>query len=185
MFCFKGTVSQDFWLQVFSWIIFPQASENPQFCGLTFYICGPSTCGAICGFADPIFFAICEFAICWPKFIADLQLQQLWKFFMFMLINTYLKCSTSIFYLIKNSAKQTCSWLLDSFAIKGGNFVKRCLILSVLKWKICRFAVCGLVHQQNLRICNLRINEKKFADSHTSEILRICDCGLSPRISGS
>jgi hypothetical protein len=35
MFCSKGTVSQDFLLQVFSWIIFPQASENPQICGLT------------------------------------------------------------------------------------------------------------------------------------------------------
>jgi hypothetical protein len=25
---FKGTVAQDFWLQVFLWIIFPQAPEN-------------------------------------------------------------------------------------------------------------------------------------------------------------
>jgi hypothetical protein len=32
---FKGTVSQDFFLQVFSWIIFPQAPEN-NICG---YIC--------------------------------------------------------------------------------------------------------------------------------------------------
>jgi hypothetical protein len=35
MFCFKGTLSQDFPLQVFSGIIFPQTSENPQICGLT------------------------------------------------------------------------------------------------------------------------------------------------------
>ncbi len=28
MFCFKGTVSQDFLIQFFSWIIFPQAPEN-------------------------------------------------------------------------------------------------------------------------------------------------------------
>jgi hypothetical protein len=27
-----------------------------------------------------------------------------------------------------------------------------------------------LAHQQNLRICNLRINEKKLADLHISEI---------------
>jgi hypothetical protein len=41
------------------------------------------------------------------------------------------------------------------------------------------FAICGFY--------DLGINEKKFADlkfanSHTSELLRICDCGLSPRI---
>jgi hypothetical protein len=34
----------------------------------------------------------------------------------------------------------------------------------------CGFAICGLVHQQNLRICNLQINLKKFVDSHISEI---------------
>ena len=78
------------------------------------------------------FFAICGFVICWPKFIADLQLPQIWKFFIFLLMNTYLKCSNLNFYQIKNSAKQTCSWLLYSFAIKRGNFFKRCLILSVL-----------------------------------------------------
>jgi hypothetical protein len=44
------------------------------------------------------------------------------------------------------------------------------LILSVLWWKICGFAICGLALHQNWRICNLRINEKKFADSHISEI---------------
>ncbi len=35
-----------------------------------------------------------------------------------------LKCSNSNFYQIKNSAKRTYSWLLDSFAIKGGIFLK-------------------------------------------------------------
>jgi hypothetical protein len=37
------------------------------------------------------------------------------------------------------------------------------------------FAICGLAHPKNLRICDLRINQKKladlkFADSHTSGI---------------
>jgi hypothetical protein len=36
MFCFKGTVSQDFLLQVL--FIFPQASENPQICGLKKFV---------------------------------------------------------------------------------------------------------------------------------------------------
>ncbi len=56
-------------------------------------------------FADPIFFAICGFAICWPKFVADLKLPQICKFFIFLLINTYLKCSNSNFYKIKISAQ--------------------------------------------------------------------------------
>jgi hypothetical protein len=38
MFCFKETVSQDFLLQVFSWIIFPQAYENPQIFGLKKFV---------------------------------------------------------------------------------------------------------------------------------------------------
>ncbi len=134
------------------------------------YICGPSACGAICGFADPIFFAISGFAICWPKYIVDLQLPQIWKFFIFLLINTCLKCSNSNFYQIKNSAKQTCSWLLDSFAIKGGNFFKKmsnslCLIVKNLQ--ICNLRTGSPTNLQN---CNLQINEKKFADSHFSEI---------------
>jgi hypothetical protein len=44
------------------------------------------------------------------------------------------------------------------------------------------FAICGLGHRRNLRICDLKIDQKKFAnskfaDSHTSEI-----CGFSIRI---
>jgi hypothetical protein len=40
---------------------------------------------------------------------------------------------------------------------------------------ICRFAICGLGDQRNLRICDLQINHCKFADLrfadwHTSEI---------------
>ncbi len=124
LFCFKGTVSQDFLLQVFSWTIFPQACENQQICGLTKFVTFADF-SHVGQFADLIFFAICRFAICWPKFIADLQLPQILKFFIFRLINTYLKCSNSNFYQIKNSAKQTCSWTLDSFAIKGGNFFKK------------------------------------------------------------
>ncbi len=139
------------------------------------YICRPSACGAICGFADPIFFAICGFGICWPKYIVDLQLPQIWKFFIFLLINTYLKCSNSNFYQIKNSAKQTSSWLLDSFAIKEGNFFKKmfnslCLIVKNLRICYLRTGSPTNLRICILRICNLQINEKKFADSHISEI---------------
>ncbi len=48
---------------------------------------------AVLWFADPIFFAIC-----WPKLVADLQLLQICKFFIYLLTNTYLKCSNSNFY---------------------------------------------------------------------------------------
>ncbi len=93
----------------------------------------------------------------------------------FLLINSYLKRSNSNFYQKKNSAKQTCSSLLDSFAIKGGNFFKKMFN-----------SLCFIV--ENLRICNLRIvSPTKFADwqfvDQWKEIcglaylrnLRICD----------
>ena len=54
-------------------------------------------------------------------------------------------------------------------------FNSLCLIAENLR--IWGFAICGLAHQQNLRICNLLINQKKFADSHISEI-----CGFELRI---
>jgi hypothetical protein len=96
MFCFKGAVSQDFSLQVF-FIIFPQDSENLQICGLTKLVTFADLphVGQFANlrFANPIFFAICGFA----KFIADLQLPQIRKFFIFLLTNTYLKCSNSNF----------------------------------------------------------------------------------------
>ncbi len=40
--------------------------------------------------------------------------------------------------------------------------------------KFADLKVCGLALLRNLRICDLRINQKKFADSHTSEI-----CGFA------
>ncbi len=58
------------------------------------------------------------------------------------------------------------------------------LILSVFQWKICGFAICGLAHQQNLRICNLGIKQKKICGLTYLRNLQICDCGLSPRICG-
>ncbi len=121
--------------------------------------------------------------ICGPNIFCNLRICDLltqiycgpatsgiWKFCIFLLINTYLKCSNSNFYQIKNSAKQTCSWLLDSFAKKGGNFFKKmfnslCLIVKNLR--ICNLRTGS---PTNLRICILQINEKKFADSHISEI---------------
>jgi hypothetical protein len=72
-------------------------------------------------FVDPIFFAIC-----WSTFFCELKTTANPQIHFFLLTNTYLKCSNSKFYQIKNSAKQTCWWLLDNFAIKRGNFKKRC-----------------------------------------------------------
>ncbi len=145
MFCFKETVKQDFLFQDF---FHESSSSKPlkihKFVDLKICdICGPSTCRAISGFeiCGPNIF--CDLRICWPKFIANLQLPQIWEIFIFLVTNTYLKCSNSNFYQIK----KTCNWLLDSIAIKGGNFLKRCLILSFLRWKICGFAICGLAHQ--------------------------------------
>ena len=124
----------------------------------TCYICGPSACVAICSFSNfgPNIF--CNFQICdlLTQICCGLKTSANLQILYFLLTNTYLKCSNSNFYERKNSAKQTSRQLIDSFAIKGGNFVERCLILSVLWWKICGFAICGLAHQQNLQICNLQ-----------------------------
>ncbi len=51
-----------FCFRFFSWIIFPLASKNTKICRL-FYICGPSACVAICGFA-----------ICRPNIFCNLQI---------------------------------------------------------------------------------------------------------------
>ncbi len=53
---------------------------------------------------------------------------------------------------------------------------------------VCRFSICGLGRQWNLRICFLRINQfiGRFGICGLAHLgnLRICDCGISPRISG-
>ncbi len=174
-FALKGQCHQIFSFKFFQWIIFPQASENLHICGLTQFVTFADLRHvwqfadlrhvwqfADLQFADPIFFVrFVDFQFANLIFVADLQLPQICKFFMFT--NTYLKCSNSNFYQIKNSAKQTCNQLLDSFAIKGGNLKKR---LSVLWLKTCRFEICGFA-----------IFFFKFVDSHISEI-----CGLMMRI---
>ncbi len=88
-------------------------------------------------------------------------------FFIFLLSNIYLMFQ---FKLLNKEFDQTTLrptfFLLERERI----FVNRCIIISLLWWKICGFAVCGLSHLRNLRICDLRINQKKFVDSLTSEI---------------
>ncbi len=100
--------------------------------------------------------AICGFAICRPNIFSNLQILR----------------------SADPNLLRTCNFR------KSANSSLFCLqiFLSVLWWKICGFAVCVLAHQQNLQICNLRINQKKFADSYISENLRICNCRLRPRI---
>jgi hypothetical protein len=61
-FALKGQCHKIFCFRFFSWIIFPQASKNTKICRL-FYICGPSACVAICGFA-----------ICRPNIFCNLQI---------------------------------------------------------------------------------------------------------------
>ncbi len=126
-FALKGQCHKIFCFRFFLWIIFLQASENPQIWGLTKFVTFadlPNVWQFVdLRLADSILFAIFGFAICWPKFVADLKLPQICKFFIFLPTETYLKCSNSNFYQIKNSAKQQPN--LDSFAIKGGNLQKK------------------------------------------------------------
>jgi hypothetical protein len=148
MFSLKGTVWQDFLLQVFFMNHLPPGLGKATNLW-TYIICYICVLSAICIFAIYRPNIFCNFQICdlLTQIFAGLKLLQICKFFIFLLTNTYLKCSNSNFYQIKNSAKQTSSWLLDGFAIKGMNFLKRCAILSVFWWKICGFAICGLAQR--------------------------------------
>ncbi len=98
-----------------------------------------------------------------------------WKFFIFLLTSTFLKCSNSNFYQTKNFAKQTCSCFLDSFAIKGGDFLKRCLILSVLQ--ICNWRTGSRTKFGDLQFAD---QSKEICGFPYLKNLRICDCGFSP-----
>ncbi len=102
-----------------------------------------------------------DFAICEPNIFCDLRICD---FSANSLCFSLLNCEINKF------GQTNCGRLLGSFATQGGNF--RCFVLSVLQWKVCGFANCGLAHLRNLRICDLRIEQNKFlylqfADSHT------------------
>ncbi len=106
-------------------------------------------------FADPIF--------------CDLKLpQSCKKIFIFLLTNTYLKCSNSNFYQIKDSAKQTCIYFL---IVLKRMFNSLCLMVENLRicnlWtgsatKIAdlQFAICGSI-KRNLQTSM----SQKFVDS--------------------
>jgi hypothetical protein len=63
---------------------------------------------------------------------------------------------------------QACGRILAGFAMKwptrDRTFEKRCFILAVLCYKICRFAICGLEDQRIWRICLFRIDHEKIAE---------------------
>ncbi len=72
---------------------------------------------------------------------------------------------------MKNSAKQTCIWLLDSFAIKGGNFFKKMFN-----------SLCLMV--ENFWICNLRIGSPtKFANLQFADQSKEI-CGFKKQLLG-
>ncbi len=91
-----------------------QASGNSQICGLTKFVTFANLPHvwqfADLQISDPIFFAIFKFAIRWPKFVADLKLLQICKFFIFLLTNTYLKCSNVEAVLGRQFMQQKSAW---------------------------------------------------------------------------
>jgi hypothetical protein len=125
---------------------------------------------------DPIFFVrFANLRFADPIFVADLQLPQICKFFIFLFTNTYLKCSNLNFYQVKNSAKQACSQVLDSFAIKGGN----------LKRDV-KFSLSYGGKFEDLQFADLQFEDLQFADQ-PKEIcgiadLRTCGCGFKKTV---
>ncbi len=109
---------------------------------------------------------------------ADLKLPQIRIYF--LLTNTSLKCS--------HSNLRTTFGFWDSFETQLYGMSQSKIYLFNIRDKamriwinntafflqICRFAICGLGHQGNLRILDLRIDRYKFADWDTSEI-----CGFA------
>ncbi len=44
---------------------------------------------------------------------------------------------------------------------------------------MCGFAICGLAHLRNLRICNLQIDQKTFADKKFTDSHTFRNCGFA------
>ncbi len=136
-----------------------QQIANPQICELTNFVIFADLRHAW-QFANLRFCRHYFLQFAYPHFFANLKLLQIRKFFIFLLTNTYLKCSNSKFYQIKNSAKQTCCQLSYNFAIKRGNFFKKMFN------SLCLIA-------ENLQTGSpTKFADLKFADSHISEICR-------------
>ena len=128
----------------------------------------------------------------------DLQICDLWTqyflkfadilFAVFLLTNTYLKCSNLNFYKIKDLAKQISSQLLDCFAIKGGKNVSFSLSYGG------KFAEVGgpqkssanskSMNLQTYKICNFcgRSASVVICDLRTKYFLRLLICDLRSQI---
>jgi hypothetical protein len=131
---------------------------------------------AICGFAICRPNIFCNFWICdlLTQICCGLKTSANLQILYFSAYNTNLKYSNSNLYQIKNSAKQTCRLLLNSFAIKGGNSSKKmptslCLMVKNLR-------VFNLQTGSPTKFADLHFADqsKKLADSHISEI-----CGFA------
>ncbi len=73
------------------------------------------------------------------------------------------------------SLKYTYVGKKDILEANQGRSGSHTLLFSL---KICEFAVLGLEHQGNLRICDMRISHYKFGDlvlRNEAKYLRICD----------
>ncbi len=66
------------------------------------------------------------------------------KILWFLLTNTYLKCSNLNIYKTKKFDQTNLQPTFRLFCYKRREKI-RCFIFSVLRWKICRFAICELI----------------------------------------
>ncbi len=131
-------------------------------------------------FADHIFFAICDLRL--QLFFAGSKLPQIHDFYPYKY--THLKMLSFEF---KNNF-----WILEQFWVTWHFVVKKILTLYVGKENIrgepvriwirnttcflVNFRFCGLRHEGNLQICDLRTS--------TPQKLRTCDCVMSQIICG-
>ncbi len=84
-FALKGQCHKILCSRFFSGIIFPQASENPQICGLTKFVTFADLPHvwhiADLQFSDSTFLRFVDLRFADPNFFADLKLSQIWKCF--------------------------------------------------------------------------------------------------------
>ncbi len=101
---------------------------------------------AICGlrFLELIIFWDLRTQLCY-KFKSSANLQNM----IFLIKDIGFKLYEKIFY--RTCLRPNFNWICNEMAAKGSNFLQ-----------ISRFAICGYEDQRHLRICNFRINHKKF-----------------------
>jgi hypothetical protein len=124
----------------------------------------------ICDLRTKCFWQFADLRFADPVIFAYLKLPQIRKYIIYLLTNKSLKALIQIQGRLSGQFWDTVTWYsVPAFSLQ-----------------ICGFAICEMVHFRDLRICRLIIKNLRICDLRTGtpQKLRICDCGMNPRICG-